>query len=68
MKIYVLKNEAGEYLCYDSSYGMMFVDKDFKLAMQYKSWYAGNAHALSNNALGKFSLYRWTITEEKDEE
>ena len=70
MIIYVLKNEAGDYLCYDVSYGygVFYPETDYKAAMHYGSWQEAKADAEASRAFGKFDLYRWVITEEKDEE
>jgi hypothetical protein len=67
MIIYVLKNEAGEYLCYDRDYGMTYVDKSFLRADHYYDLEYTKLESRGYRTLGKFSVHRWTITEEKDE-
>jgi hypothetical protein len=68
MIIYVLKNEAGEYLCYDTTNDVMCVAESFKRALTFATWQKAKEHADWYSNLGKFDLYRWIIMEEKDEE
>lgn len=69
--LYVLKNIEGDYLCVNKKgeQNVFYLCPDAKLAVKYLGWQAAKVEARrALEQFGQLDLYRWIISEEKDEE